>query len=256
VTEENAPEVSVVLPAHNEVGLLGSTVTNLITGLEARGLSHELLVVENGSQDGTLRLSRLVAAQFSTVRVLSLSRGDYGEALAAGFAEARGHLVASFDVDYYDLAFFDRARALLNDGADLVLASKRAPGANDRRPLVRRVLTAGFNSLLRLVLDLKVSDAHGMKVFTRETLAPLAARCTMRASMFDVELVLRAERAGLRVLEVPAQVFERRPPRSSVGRRALESLGGVLLLRARVTLEQSEQTARLRARLRRLGTRE
>ena len=83
-----SPRLSIVLPAHNEVNLLGSTVTNLITGLATREISYELLVVENGSHDGTLRLARLLAAQFDHIRVLTLARGDYGAALAAGLVKA------------------------------------------------------------------------------------------------------------------------------------------------------------------------
>ncbi len=225
-------EVSVVLPAHNELALLGSTVTNLLTGLEERNLRYEILVVENGSNDGTLQLARVLAAQLPTLSVLSLPRGDYGAALAAGFRAARGALVVSFDVDYYDLSFLDAARALIAEGAgDLVIASKRAPGASDRRPLGRRVLTAGFATLLHAAVDLPVSDAHGMKVLRRATCAPLVSQCRLRGSLFDVELVVRAARAGLRAVEVPAAVAERRPPRSSVLTRTAESALGIIRLR-------------------------
>jgi glycosyltransferase involved in cell wall biosynthesis len=228
-----------VLPAHNEVGLLGATVTTLVTGLEERGLSFEIIVVENGSSDGTLRLARTLAAQLEQVRVLSIPVSDYGAALATGFAAARGDLVASFDVDYYDLGFLDAARALLMDGqADLVLASKRAPGAEDRRPLLRRLLTAGFTRALRLGLGLKVSDAHGMKVFSAPGLAPVLAKCEMRGSLFDVEIALRAAEAGLRIAELPAQVIERRPARTPLLGRVLESATGIITLRRRLSFER------------------
>jgi glycosyltransferase involved in cell wall biosynthesis len=238
-SEIPAPEVSVILPAHNEVSLLGSTVTNLVTGLDLRPRSYEIVIVENGSRDGTLRLARVLAAQFPTVRVLTLGVGDYGAALEAGFTGARGGIIASFDVDYYDLAFFDGALARIDGGADLVLASKRAPGASDDRPILRRVLTAGFTTVLRVALGLQVSDAHGMKVYRRAPLVPLVAQCTMRASMFDVELVLRAEHEQLRIEEIPARVFERRPPRTPVGRRTVESLIGIVQLRVLLAIERS-----------------
>lgn len=235
----NQVALSVVLPAHNEVELLGSTVTALLTGLEERRIEHEILVVENGSSDGTLRLARLLSAQLDRLRVLSLPTGDYGAALAAGLGAARGRVVACFDVDYYDLAFLDSALGVLGrKEADLVLASKRAPGASDRRPLLRRLLTAGFATTLHLALGLEVSDAHGMKVLAAPAVAPLLGACSMRGSLFDVELVLRASRAGLVVAEVPAVVAERRAPRTSVARRTLESLAGVARLRLRLELER------------------
>jgi glycosyltransferase involved in cell wall biosynthesis len=229
---EPPPEITVVLPAHNEVMLIGSTVTNLVSGLERRGRAFEILVVENGSTDGTLRLARLLAAQLPHVRVLSLASGDYGEALATGFRDALGPLIVSFDVDYYDLSFFDAALGLLDSGeADLVLASKRAAGARDRRPLLRRVLTAGFAAALHRVVGIEVSDAHGMKVVSASAVVPLIDKTVLRGSLFDVELVLRASRAGLAVRELPAVVRELRTPRTSVLRRTVECVIGLVRLR-------------------------
>lgn len=232
VAAGHQPEVSVVLPAHNEVSLLGSTVANLVGGLLDRRLGYEILIVENGSRDGTLRLARVLAAQMEGVRTLSLARSDYGAALAAGFRAARAPVVVNFDVDYYDFAFLDAALASLGgEQAALVLASKRAPGARDRRPVLRRLLTAAFAAALRSLVDLQVTDAHGMKALDRQALAPVVERCQLRGSLFDVEMVVRAGRAGLVVEEVPAAVVERRPPRTSVLARCVESFVGMLRLR-------------------------
>jgi glycosyltransferase involved in cell wall biosynthesis len=229
--EDESLELSIVLPAHNEVTLLGSTVTNLATGLDERGRSYELVVVENGSHDGTLRLARLLAAQLPPIRVLTMPVGDYGAALRAGFRAARGAVVVNFDVDYYDLAFLDKALELLaGTGCAVVVASKRAPGALDRRPLHRRVVTLVFTTLLGRLFGMSVTDAHGMKAMRREQLATTVEQCVMTRSLFDVELVLRASRAGLEVREVPAVVIERRPPRSAITRRSIEALVGLARL--------------------------
>ena len=150
-------EVSVVLPAHNEVALLSSTVLNIADGLRDRGVDFEIVLVENGSSDGTLQLARLLSAQVAQLRAIDLGQADYGAALAAGFAAARADIIVSFDVDYYDLAFFDAAVPLIRSGqAAVVLASKRAPGAQDRRPLLRRVLTTVFATIVRTTLHLQV----------------------------------------------------------------------------------------------------
>lgn len=225
-------DLSVVLPAHNEITLLGSTVTNLVAACSRRGLAFELIVVENGSSDGTLRLARLLAAQIAEVRVLAQGRANYGAAIDAGIRAAAGRLVAVFDVDYYDLSFLDEAIELVDaKGAAIVVASKRAPGARDRRPIARRALTFGFTTILRRVLGLEVSDAHGMKVLDRLKVADVVDQTVLRNSVFDVELVLRAQRAGLSVAELPALVVERRPTRSAVTTRALTSLLDVAKLR-------------------------
>ncbi|HWD24160.1 MAG TPA: glycosyltransferase family 2 protein, partial [Acidimicrobiales bacterium] len=137
-TPQQTPQLSFVLPSFNEIGLLGSTITNLITGLDARRVTYEILVVENGSADGTLRLARLLAAQLRHIRVLSLPRGNYGAALIAGFRAAAGEIVVNFDVDYYDLGFLDAATEILGEKrAEIVVASKRAAESKDSRPLTR-----------------------------------------------------------------------------------------------------------------------
>jgi hypothetical protein len=229
--EGEPPELSIVLPAHNEVTLLGSTVTNLATGLDERHRSYELVVVENGSHDGTLRLARLLAAQLQGIRVLTMPVGDYGAALRAGFRAARGSVVVNFDVDYYDLAFLDRALEMLTtSGCAVVVASKRAPGALDRRSPYRRLVTYVFTTLLNRAFGMAVTDAHGMKAMRRHELAGIVDDCVMTRSLFDVELVLRAGRAGLEVAEVPAVVVERRPPRSGITRRSIETVVGLARL--------------------------
>lgn len=226
-------DVTVVLPARNEVALLGSTVSAIHAGLVERKLSFEIVVVENGSSDGTAALAHELAAAFPGLRVLARFEADYGAALAAGFAAARGSAVVSFDVDYFDMDFLDQALTALGRGdVAVVVASKRCEGAEDDRPVVRRVLTWGFTTLLHRLVDMPVSDAHGIKAFARIPLEPVIASCELRGSLFDVEMVVRAGRRGLASLEVPASVREIRPCRSPVWRRSIEGLVGALRLRA------------------------
>lgn len=232
---------SLILPAHNEEELLASTVSNLMTGIAKRDVSYEIVIVENGSTDRTGAIALELAAHHDVITTLTLPVGDYGAALATGFGVSGGDIVVSFDVDYYDLAFLDAAATLIDtEGADIVVASKRTAGADDRRSWLRRLLTFGFTTLLRWMVDLPVSDAHGMKAMRRATVAPLVAQCQLRGSLYDVELVCRAGRAGLTIRELPATVIELRPVRSSVGRRAIEGL--VSMIRLRRILRAEDRT--------------
>jgi glycosyltransferase involved in cell wall biosynthesis len=227
-----ALDLSIVLPAHNEVTLLGSTVTNLISGLASKKLNYEIVIVENGSSDATLLLARRLEDEVAGVRVLSQPVGNYGAALEAGIRAARGPVVATFDVDYYDLAFLDRALKLLaTTDAGVVIASKLAPGADDQRALARRATTFVHMFVLRHLLGLRVSDVHGMKVIRREQLLPVIESTQLRDSSFDVEYVLRAQRAGIVIEVLPAIVVELRPARTPVAQRALRAFADVLRLR-------------------------
>ena len=234
---------SIVLPAHNEADLLERAVGDVVKAMRDRDETFEIVIVENGSTDGTGEIASRLQAEIPEVRLVSLREADYGAAVAKGFEVATGDAVVHFDVDYVDMGFLGKGVAIVDAGvAGIVLASKRAPGATDRRPISRRILTFGFTFAMRVLLQLPVTDAHGMKVLSRAQCSEPARACKMTGALYDVELVLRASRAGVRVAELPADVCEVRPPRTSVWQRSIESATG--LLRLRVLLWQE----RLRAR--------
>ncbi len=221
------------MPALNEATLLGTSVREVVDGLRERDASFELLVVENGSQDGTRGIADALAADLPEVAVRSLPRADYGRALRTGLLAASGDTVVNFDVDYTDLGFLDAALARFGqpDPPAIIVGSKRAPGADDQRSRARRFVTWGFDLVLRVGFGLGVTDTHGMKALNRARVLPLAAACRSDGELFDTELILRAERAGLGVAELPVTVAERRPARTSVTRRALRTLAGLARLR-------------------------
>ena len=167
------------------------------------------------------------------VRALSLAAADYGAALRAGFLAARGDTVVNFDVDYFDLTFLDAAVDQLEGprAPAIVVGSKRAPGARDERPMARRLITSVFSLLLRRGLGLGVSDTHGMKAMLRAPLLSVVEECRFGTDLFDTELVLRAERAGLPVVEIPVAVNEQRPSRTSIVRRSVRTVRGLVRLR-------------------------
>jgi len=224
--------ISVVLPAHDEAPYIASAVRDVAEGMRARG-PFEVVVVENGSSDGTAEVAKALIDEVPELRVLQLGAADYGQALRMGFLAAEGELIAFFDVDYYDLAFLDRAVAMMQapDGPAVVVGSKRGEGALDNRPWPRRMVTLVFSTILRVGFGLTVSDTHGMKVLRRAPLVPLAEACRFGTDLFDTELILRAERAGLKAGEVPVVVQELRPSRSSIAKRIPRTMANLVRLR-------------------------
>jgi glycosyltransferase involved in cell wall biosynthesis len=233
------PALSVVVPAHNEEAFLEQAIADIVGGLRTRGESFEVVVVENGSTDATFELARAIAARTPELAVHHLPNADYGEALRTGLLAARGALVVMFDVDYYDLGFLDRARArMASGGPAVVVASKRAAGTEDTRPFARRCVTAGFALVLRFGFGLGVSDTHGMKAMRRREVDSIARLCRFGTDLFDTELVLRAERSGLEVAELPVAVEERRPSRTPVWRRIPRTVVGLARLRVMLARER------------------
>jgi glycosyltransferase involved in cell wall biosynthesis len=222
------------MPAHNEAAFLETAVREVHEGLSARGLDFELLVVENGSIDATREIARQLASKYPNIHVSSRRVANYGAALREGLIGARGEFAVTFDVDYYELGFVDQALALLEAGDEapaIVVASKRAPGSRDERRWPRRAVTAVFGWILHVGFSLSVSETHGMKMMRRAPVERLLRQCRFASDLFDTELVIRAERAGLEVAELPARTEERRPSRTSIWRRVPRTLVGLVELR-------------------------
>ena len=232
------PDVSIVIPAYNEEGILREAVTDLLAGLAqvraalaAPELSFEVIIAENGSKDRTVELAEHLAAEMPGVRTFSLGEPNYGKALRRGILEAKGAWVICEEIDLCDLDFHRRALEHLRHGdADMVVGSKAMKGASDHRPLMRRVATRVFNGLLRAVLDFHGTDTHGLKAFRRETLLPIANQCVIDKDLFASEFVIRAARAGLRLLEIPIRLHEKRPPAINLVKRVPNVLRGMAKL--------------------------
>lgn len=227
------PDVSVVMPAYNEAEILDDSVGEVVEGLRARGVDFELLVCENGSTDNTLAIAHDLAVRYPEVRVEKVHEADYGRALRAGLLAAEGTAVVNFDADYYDLDFLTAvvARITAPNGEAIIVGSKRSVGSNDTRPPLRKLVTATFSTVLRVGFGLKVSDTHGMKGMRRAAVEPYARVCKFGKDIFDTELILRVERAGLRTGEIPVSVIERRPARSSILRRVPRTISSLVKLR-------------------------
>ena len=227
-----SPILSVVFPAYQEELFLPQAVSDVVSGLRKRALKFEVLVVENGSRDNTRAVADRLAGEYPEVRSMSIKAADYGKALREGLLAAQGDYVVNFDVDLYDLAFLDNALKLMQapNGPAIVVASKRGDAADDTRALHRKVVTGVFSTLLRFGFGLKVSDTHGMKAMRRADVRPLAEQCQFGTDLFDTELILRAERAGLPTGEIGVKIVETRPARTPILRRILRSVRGLALL--------------------------
>jgi hypothetical protein len=110
-------------------------------------------------------------------------------------------------------------RLLRSNQADFVVGSKLVGGARDERPMLRHTASQLYNGLLHLLFDFRGTDTHGLKAFRRALVAPIAEACQVDRDVFASELVIRAYRAQLRILEIPVRVLEKRPPSINLLRR-------------------------------------
>ena len=214
------PEVSFVIPVYDEEAILHAAVVDLRERLAPHGLRYELILAENGSRDRTAEVARELCARYPEVRLLQSRTPNYGQALRQGIVRSRGQLVICEEIDLCDVDFHLRALALLRSGkADFVIGSKLIGGARDARPLFRHAASLLYTRILRLLFDFGGTDTHGLKAFRRALVLPLVEACRVEHDVFSSELVIRAYRAPLRVVEIPVRILEKRPPSIGLWRR-------------------------------------
>jgi glycosyltransferase involved in cell wall biosynthesis len=197
--------VSVVIPCLNEAGTIEQCVKQAVETLEAAGLAGEVVVADNGSDDGSAELARRAGAV-----VVHEPRRGYGSAYLAGFGAAQGRFIVMADADLtYDFGDIPRFVQELSDGADLVMGDRMDnihPGAMPwlHRYVGNPVLTGVLNAFFRT----GVKDAHcGMRAVRRESLSALDLRTT--GMEFASEMVIRAAKAGLRIEQLPIEYHPR-----------------------------------------------
>ena len=232
-----------ILPTYNEAQNIEPLVRAALPQLERTGLAHTILVVDDGSPDGTGQVADRLAAELEAVRVLHRKRKEgLGRAYLAGFALALSEgaeLVLEMDSDFsHDPADVPRLIAAA-DAADLVLGSRYVPGGGIANwGIVRRVLSRGGSAYARIVLGVPVRDlTGGFKCFNRSVLETIDLD-TVHADGygFQIELSYRAVQAGFSVTEVPILFRERRVGQSKMTARiALEAVWKVPALRLRGT---------------------
>jgi hypothetical protein len=225
---ERPPELSIVIPIYNEQAILVRSVSELCDRLDELGLQYEIILAENGSRDETASEAAALAASRAEIHTFSYPEPNYGGALREGIYRARGRFVVCEEIDLCDVDFHVRALGQLRAGvADMVIGSKAMSGANDTRPLRRRVATKVYNAVLRVTLGFRGTDTHGLKAFAREAIAPVVATCVVEHDVFASELVIRAQRMGSRVVEIPVEVREKRAPSVRLARRVPRVLGNL-----------------------------
>jgi dolichol-phosphate mannosyltransferase len=201
-----------------------------------------VLVIDDGSPDGTGELADGLAARYAFVEVLHRERKEgLGRAYVAGFRHvlaSDAELVLEMDCDFsHDPADVPRLIETAEAGADLVLGSRYVPGGGTRNwGLLRRLVSRGGSLYTALFLRMGVSDpTGGFKCFRRTTLERLdLAAITPRGYAFQIETTYRVKRLGLSVVEIPITFVDREVGTSKMSRAVfLEAVWRVPLLRVR-----------------------
>ncbi|HME03134.1 MAG TPA: glycosyltransferase family 2 protein, partial [Solirubrobacteraceae bacterium] len=203
--DRSAPLVSVVIPCLNEAENIQACVTAALAALRRMGVSGEVVVADNNSEDDSAQLAAEAGA-----RVVIERRRGYGSAYLAGFAASQGRYIVMADADLtYDFDEIPRFVAALEGGAEMVIGDRMdniQPGA---MPWLHRYIgNPILSGLLNVFFRTGVSDAHcGMRALRRDVLPRLDLRTT--GMEFASEMVIRASKENLKIAEFPIEYHPR-----------------------------------------------
>jgi glycosyltransferase involved in cell wall biosynthesis len=229
-----SPQVEVVVPVYDEEAALATSIHRLHGFLSTRfPFSWRIVIADNGSTDRTLAIARRLAGELSGVRVLKLSEKGRGRALRAAWTGSDATVLVYMDVDLStDLrALLPLVAPLLSGHSDLAIGTRLAPGARVTRGPKRELISRAYNRILHAALGARFSDAQcGFKAGRADALRRLLPRVRDEGWFFDTELLVLAQRSGMRVHEVPVDWVDDPDSRVRIVRTAVDDLRGVARL--------------------------
>ena len=225
------PMVDIVIPVHNEERGLRASVLRLHAYLTQQfPFSARITIADNASTDSTPAVAAELAEELPDVRVLRLNEKGRGRALAAAWLTSDARVVSYMDVDLStDLsALLPLVAPVISGHSQVSIGSRLVAGSRVRRGPKREVISRVYNILLRLVLRVRFKDAQcGFKALRADVARSLLPDVVNRNWFFDTELLVRAERAGLRIHELPVDWTDDPDSRVDIVATAIEDLRGV-----------------------------
>jgi len=224
------PFLSIIIPAYNEATRLPRTLAQVFSYLNAQEYSSEVIVVENGSSDGTLEIANSFIKEHGNLIVIHENHRGKGNAVRRGMLTARGEYRFICDADL-SMPIEELAKFLppaIND-FDIIIGSREAPGAiRYNEPPYRHVGGRAVNFAIRTFILPGLNDTQcGFKCFRAETTEIIFQQQTLTGWSFDIELLYLARRKKLRIHEIPIHWYFDPDSKVSALRDALRMLGDI-----------------------------
>lgn len=229
-----APQVDIVVPVRNEERDLAPSVRRLAADLrDSFPFTARITIADNGSTDGTWAIATALAREVPGVRAVHMDLPGRGRALREIWSQSEAEVLAYMDVDLStDLnALLPLVAPLLSGHSDVAIGTRLARGSRVTRGPKREVISRCYNLLLRTIMGARFSDAQcGFKAMRREAARALLPLTQDTGWFFDTELLVLAERAGLRIHEIPVDWVDDLDSRVDIVATALADLRGMCRL--------------------------
>ncbi|MGH2887096.1 MAG: glycosyltransferase [Solirubrobacteraceae bacterium] len=227
-------DVEIVVPVYNEERALAASIHRLHHFLQSRlPFSWQITIADNASTDVTPEIADALADELDRVRGLRLEQKGRGRALRAAWSASRARVVAYMDVDLStDLhALVPLLSPLLSGHSEVAIGSRLARGSRVARGAKRELISRAYNHLLRVTLRARFTDAQcGFKAVRADVLPELLGAVRDQSWFFDTELLIAAQRRGMRIYEVPVDWVDDPDSRVDIVSTALADLRGVARL--------------------------
>ncbi len=232
--EHGPPLVEIVIPVYNEEVALPASVARLHAFLrEAMPYRWRITIADNASTDATLAVAREIASALPAVRVVHLEQKGRGRALRAVWSQSDADVVAYMDVDLStDLrALLPLVASIVSGHSEIAIGSRLAPGSRVTRGTKREFISRSYNGILRVGLGARFSDAQcGFKAVRADVARALLPDVLDEAWFFDTELLVLAQRRGMRIHEVAVDWVDDPDSRVDIVSTAIADLRGVVRL--------------------------
>jgi dolichyl-phosphate beta-glucosyltransferase len=226
--------LSIIIPAYNEEHRLPQTLTKIAEFVEAQDYKTEVLVVDDGSEDGTAAIVAAFAAKNSYVRLIRPGRGGKGHAVRAGMLEAQGEYGFLCDADLaMPITELPKFLPPQRNSYHIAIGSREGPGAvRYNEPFYRHMMGRVFNWLVKVLAVPGFEDTQcGFKCFHRSVVQDLFSHQTIQGFGFDVELLYIAQKRGYIIIEVPIHWYHQTESKVDPIRDTLRMVRDILLVR-------------------------
>lgn len=239
--------LSIVIPAYNEEKRIGRTLRKISEYLMEKGYPHEIIVVDDGSTDGTSELVREIAQEVPCIRLLenNSNRGK-GYSVRKGVLSSKGQLIIFSDADLSTpIEELDKLKVWIETGHNIAIGSRALPESEILlpQPWYRQCMGKIFNRLVRLLAATEIKDTQcGFKLFMGKVARSLFEKQTIDGFGFDAELLYIAKKSGYTVREVPVRWINSPDSRVNILRDPFLMLRDLIIMRKNYLIKNIDET--------------